>query len=197
VRKGLCLVAASLFIVSGPAAIAAAPAHPVIRASQAKITLNGYPVWTRPPAWVSPTYAGAIKAFGAPDSCRLGYPAGGIPHLSNFSTVKWRELGLTMAFGSYGSSRRGGDACSEPGSFYLDNVRITGSTWTTGLGLKIGDPVSTLKRLYPTALPHNDSWWIVIAQNKVASTHLFPVFSATVVRGKIAAFVFQIGAEGD
>ena len=105
VRKGLCLAAAaSLFTMSGPAEIAATPAHPVIRASQAKITLNGYPVWRRPPAFSSPTYAGAIKAFGAPDSCRLGDPAGGIPHQSNFSTVKWQELGVTMVFGSYGSS---------------------------------------------------------------------------------------------
>jgi hypothetical protein len=181
-------------ILSAPPSWATSPRPLVIQASASRIKLGSYEILgSRLTA--SPSYRGAIRAFGAPDTCQLGTERA--KRISNFSTVRWRALGLEMVFGSFGAPARGGDACSEPESFYLDNVRVTGSLWTTALGLRIGDPISKLKRLYPEALPHNGSWWVITAQSTIGVTNLFPRFAAAVAHGRVAAFVFQIRAEGD
>ena len=196
-RPARVLLAAIAAVVLTTASADAAHPALVVHANASRIVVGTYVIFGKSAtaSFVSPTYRGAIQSFGTPDSCRLGAP--GAHGLSNFSTAMWSSLGMRMVFASYGGSAHGGDACSEPASFFLDNVRITGTGWQTGLGLRIGDPVSKLKRLYPGALPHNGAWWIVIKENHVGSDSLYPVFEATTEGGSVTAFVLAIGAEGD
>jgi hypothetical protein len=74
---------------------------------------------------------------------------------------------------------------------------ITGELWRTALGLRVGSPVGTLQRLYPRALPHGGSFWLIIGHNRVVAESLYPIFAATIKDGRVSAFVFSIGAEGD
>jgi hypothetical protein len=192
VTRRLFLLAVAVASVLALCGSASARQPLVITAGPSQITIAGYTIRGRPGL---PTYQRAIAALGTPDSCDLGAPS--VPGLKNFSTVKWSKLGVTMVFGSYGLSPRGGDACSEPAAFYLDNAHISGRAWSTARGLHIGDPVSKLKRLYSSALPHNGTWWIAIAQNRIGTTNLYPVVSVLTAHDRVTAFHFSIGAEGD
>jgi hypothetical protein len=146
---------------------------------------------------VSPTYAGAIKAFGTPQSCALGGFSSKTPKQKNFGRTVWRSLGVRAEFYTYGLTMGAGDACSAPSGVYLGTLWVTGPRWVTAKGLRIGDPIAKLQRLYPTALPHGDSFWLIIGKNVIGSTSLYPIFSATVANGRVTSFVFAIGAGGD
>jgi hypothetical protein len=144
-----------------------------------------------------PTYASGIRAFGSAQACVLrAFGKGGTP-ASNYGRVEWRSLGLRADFITYGGLSDGGDACSEPGGVQLDTLWITGHSWRTVLGLRVGSTVATLQRLYPSALPHGNSFWLITGKNVIGSASLYPIFAATISHGRVASLVFRIDAEGD
>jgi hypothetical protein len=173
---------------------AAAPGQQalVISVSKQRISLADFVVR----GGAAPTYAAAIRAFGPPDlPCKLRKATNGA-NLPNASRVVWRRLGLTIDFVTYGGFR-GGHACSEPGSVYVDGVVITSPRWRTVRGLRVGDPLSKLRRLYPTALPRRGSWQIVVDHSPIGTGGLHPVFAAKTQGGRVSSFLFSIGAARD
>jgi hypothetical protein len=169
------------------AAHSAAASAPRIAFGDGTISVGSYRIWGGD---VLPTYAGAIRAFGTPSSCAFARSA-------TDAIVRWRHLGITAEFTTLGAPPNGGDACSEPAAFELDHLVVTGKTITTREGLRVGDPAAKVGKLYPHALPHNSTWWMVIEKNVIGSTFLYPVVSATIDHGRVSSFVFKIGAEGD
>jgi hypothetical protein len=145
----------------------------------------------------TPTFAAAVAAFGPVTSCtRLkAFPA--------FATADWRRLGLRMVFGSYGAG--GARPCRARRAVFLDNARAYGKQWQTGLGLRVGDPVSKLRRLYPRAklrtygrgVAPARGWWLVVRTSQVPDRHPVPALLATGRRGRVTALVVNIHAEGD
>jgi hypothetical protein len=165
-----------------------------LSASSRAISIGGLRVYG---GTVLPTYQGAITRFGTPQTCVLRPFSERQKPASNYSRVRWTTLGLSAEFITYGLIPDGGDACSKPHSVQLSTVTVTGTRWQTDRGLKVGDTVARLQQLYPTALPHGHSFWIVTRKNVVGSVSTVPVFSATVAHGRVGGFVLSIGAQGD
>jgi len=137
---------------------------------------------------MGPTYAGALAAFGGARTCRFGHDrADGI--------VRWPALGLTAEFTTLGLLSRGGNACNRPREVFLDHLTITSGHWTTALGLRLGDAVSKLRRLYSRAKRHGSSYWLITESNPAVGIQ--PLFSAQTSKGRIASFQFVVQAEGE
>jgi hypothetical protein len=145
----------------------------------------------------TPTFAAAVSAFGRETTCRR------LRKLSSFAAVEWRPIGLRMVFGSYGAG--GARPCRARRAVFLDNARAYGKEWQTGLGLKVGDPVSKLRRLYPHAtlrtyrrsVPAVRGWWLVLRTSRVPDFHHYPVLLATAHGGRVTSLVVNVHGEGD
>ena len=145
----------------------------------------------------NPSLAAAIRAFGSPSSCET------VKGLPGFASVEWRQLGLLGVFGSYGIP--GGRACQLRRAVVLDNARASGQAWRTGKGLRVGDSVAKLHRLYPNAslrgyrrdIPPIRGWWLVVRTGFVPERFQFPALLATARGGRVTGLVVTVGAEGD
>jgi hypothetical protein len=145
----------------------------------------------------TPTFAAAVAAFGRETTCTR------LETLPAFARAEWRRLGLRMVFGSYGPGAA--RPCRARRAVYLDNARVYGKQWRTGLGLGIGDSVAKLHRLYPHALfrtylsglPRERGWWLVVRTSRVPDYHHEPALLATTRAGRVTAFVVNVHAEGD
>jgi hypothetical protein len=148
-------------------------------------------------AHADPSLAAAVRALGEPSSCK------GVKGLVGFASVEWRRLGLRGVFGSYGVD--GLHPCRARKAVRLDNMRATGGAWRTGAGLRIGDSLSKLRKLYPHAflrlyrrdIPAVRGWWLVLRTGSVPERYRFPALLATVRGGRVTSLVVTIQAEGD
>jgi hypothetical protein len=76
---------------------------------------------------------------------------------------------------------------------------MIGRAWRTAAGLRIGDPVARVARLHPHAKLHHGSgptagWWLVTRHAcELGGYAPFPGLLARVSRGRISAFVVQLG----
>lgn len=169
-----------LLLVSAPGA---APSRSfVIRATSHSIFVGSYYIWGPRAA---PTYGGAITAFGPATTCRLR---------ATGSRATWPDLGIVADLATLGVLPPGSDACTAT-TIQLDRLTLRDRRWRTLLGLRVGDTVAKLKRLYPRALPHGTSLWIVPANSPAFGPRA--LFGATIVRGRIRSFFFDIRAEGE
>jgi hypothetical protein len=145
-----------------------------------------------------PTLAGAIRALGVPSSCRR------VPGFRSFASVTWSRLGLRMVFGTYGPIPARGP-CAAAGRIVLDSAIATGRRWRTGRGLRVGDPVARLRRLYPRAhrrrflrgLRPLDGWWLVVRLSRVPDRHFVPTLLATARGGRVTGLVVTAELEGE
>jgi hypothetical protein len=132
---------------------------------------------------------GAVREFGAPSSRRRRFQA-------TACDVRWRDLGLRIEFYNLG----GTDACSGAGRFL--RATITSRRWRTAKGLRVGDSVARLRRLYPRATFRRDrfygaGWWLVTRVSRVGTTSRYPGLQARVRSGRVSALVLQYPAGGD
>jgi hypothetical protein len=140
----------------------------LIAATARTIRVGAFTVWNPPGRG---TYAQASATFGRASTCRL--VAG------KKSKVIWSTLGLSMQFiASHGS------VCANPAATMVQTVTITGAGWKTSDGLTIGDALTRLKTLYPTATAHSGSYWLVKADR--LKNHA--LVAAVVRSGRVAAF---------
>jgi hypothetical protein len=145
-----------------------------------------------------PTLTGAIGALGVPSSC------GRVPGFRSFASVTWRQLRLRMVFGTYGPVPPRGP-CAAAGRIVLDSAFATGRRWRTGRGLRVGDPLAKLRRLYPRAYRKRflrgirpvDGWWLVVRLSRVPDRHLVPTLLATARGGRVTGLVVTVQLEGD
>jgi len=137
-----------------------------------------------------PTLVGAMRAFGQPAACQLqGRPD---------STAWWPAIGVKMTFYTLGGFRRESDnACNAPDSVYLGEASMSGKRWRTARGLRIGDRVSRLVRLYPGAEQHENGWWLTIKTCYIPETSPCPNLVAQTAGGRVVRFVVPVGAGGD
>jgi hypothetical protein len=145
----------------------------------------------------NPSLAGAIAAFGAPSRCTK------VSGLPSFASVEWRGRGLRAVFGTYGVG--GTRPCQAVHAVRLDSVRASSTEWQTGRGLRVGDSVAKLRRLYPAATLRTyrrgvapvRGWWLVVRTNRVPDVHFVPTLLATAQGGRVTGFVVSVHAEGD
>ena len=109
--------------------------------------------------------------------------------------VTWTRLGLTIDFGLIGSDLR--DPCKAGGAFV---VTVTNRrAWRTAVGLRVGDPVGRLQRLYPHASRKPDldgraGFWLVTRHVcREVGGGAYPGLFARVGAGRVTALVASVG----
>jgi hypothetical protein len=174
----------------------------VIRASSTLMRLGDF--------WIEkdPTYAGAVAALGPSSSCRLVKTRFlGVDRSHAFAG--WATFGVTIELRTYGSLPQAKSACSAPHFTRVHTVRATGKRWRTSRGLRVGDSVARLRRLYSSAkavhgLPgwYRRGYWLVTRrvggyEGIGGLRPTAPVLVAETVHGRVAGFVLVVDAEGD
>ena len=145
-----------------------------------------------------PTYRGAIGAFDKASRCRL---------LSGrtYAEASWRSLGLTILLVTYGGMPQDETGCTRPDLINISSIHVTGPNWHTVAGLKVGQSGSRVRRLYPHAIfnRREHAWWLVhVRERCVIGTcdrkfETVPRLKAKMRRGRVASFVFPVGAQGE
>jgi hypothetical protein len=180
------LIAAVSFVLAGVAAPAAA-ARPggTIRTGPNGVTaLGSWHVATHP------TFPAAVRALGAANAVHA--------HSSGNSctgTGVWSGLGLRVLFTSFGGDPYCQGALAQTGT-------ISGAAgrqhWQTARGLRVGDGVSKLKRLYPQAVHAPGGWAIVYSLHSViAEGSRLDIVTAQIKHHHVSAFRLWIGGAGD
>ena len=133
---------------------------------------------------------GVIDEYGPPTSKRRRWGRVGC-------LVGWRGAGLSILFYNLG----GGDAC-RPDDGRFRTAAMTGRLWVTAKGLRVGDSVARLRRLYPGATYHASghyprSWWLVTRYSRIGDNGYYPGLRAIVRNGRVGSFVIEYAAGGD
>jgi hypothetical protein len=150
------------------------------------------------------TYADAIRAFGKPSSCRW------FSH-GQVALARWKRLGVRMWLATLGGLPPGANGCSSPRLIHIDVAIVAGNRWHTAPGLQVGDTVADLKALYPNAIYQRrkfgrmaaPAYWIVHVRERcvigICPTRYVTVarLTAQVQAGKVVAFFFPVGAQGE
>jgi hypothetical protein len=182
----LALLAVVAVVVPG----AMAGGSSVIRVGVASQTIGPWRTGT------TPTFAAAVTALGRETTCtRLKT----LP----FARAEWRQLGLRMVFGSYGAG--GARPCRARGAVFLDNAHAYGKQWQTSRGLRVGDSLAKLRRLYRHARLRTYTrgvapvrgWWLVVRTSRVPDKHQLPALLAKAHAGRVTELVVNVHAEGD
>ena len=148
-------------------AVVAAPPHLVFGDRSAGKIVTGHT-----------TAVQARALYGAPGSSRA--------RGSSSCLRTWPNAGLTVDFLSFE-----GAPCTKGVAVV---ITVTGSTWRTVRGLRIGDPVMRIHDLFPGASHHANGWWLVTRHTcKEGGGGAFPGLRARMQSGRVAAFVLQAG----
>jgi hypothetical protein len=134
--------------------------------------------------------AGAIRAFGTPSSTRRT----GVSCL-----VVWSRHGLTVTFYNLG----GDNPCSPAGGRFSRAI-LRGDHWLTTLGLRVGEPVSKLRRLYPRAPFRRgerhfwpSGYWLLTRTSPFGEGGGYPGLLAETARGRVVGYQVRFPAGGD
>lgn len=124
--------------------------------------------------------ADARARFGAPSSARREGPS---------CVASWRRIGLTLTF----LDLSGANACRS-GSLVRATITSRGA-WRTGKGLRKGDSVARLRRLYPKATyrrhiaPWTGYWLVTRRACELGGFEPFPGLLARISNGRVSALV--------
>jgi hypothetical protein len=129
------------------------------------------------------SYAAAVEAFGPPPRLR---------RLARWRCIaRWPGIGLEIDFADYG----GGVACRDGG--FVQFALVYGDGWHTPAGLRIGDRVRRLRRLYPSAERHGHAWWLVRRYSRIGEGGWFGPLTAIVRDGRVRSLRAAVGAAGE
>ena len=135
------------------------------------------------------TLGGAVAAFGAPT--RLNRTS------DSSCDAIWRPLNLMISFYNLGGS----DACSREFGKFGRAIARAGARTTKGL--RVGDPVSRLRRLYPKARYHAGlrgfrpgGYWLVPRSERF-NPGTYPGLLAETSRGRVVSLQVRYQAGGD
>jgi hypothetical protein len=132
----------------------------------------------------NPTLAAAIRAYGRPTSRRGG---------GEICRVRWARLGVTITFQNFA----GVDSC-RPRNGRAQRAVVRGERpWRTAKGLRLGDRVELLRRLYPRARRTSRGFRLVEGVLPFGAPRRYSVVGARVGGGRLRAFTLFIGAAGD
>lgn len=191
------LVGAALALLTAATALAAGPS----RLIQTNAKMQRLGTWRIDE---SPTLGGARRTLGEPSSC-------GRIRLEDGSIVRWSTLGVRVLTATLGVIPSGATSCSyDP--MPVSVVTVTGREWMTSLGLRVGDTVTRLHRLYPSATFHptsrgdsspKNSYWLVtrwaacLGDCGAARYVTAPRLVAQIHHGRVKAIIFPVGAQGE
>jgi hypothetical protein len=76
------------------------------------------------------------------------------------------------------------------------DTTLTDKRWRTLKGLRIGDRVQRLMRLYPASYRAKGGWWGLILEDILGIGDPKPMLSARVVNGRVTKFAVWFPAGG-
>jgi hypothetical protein len=135
------------------------------------------------------TLQSAIERFGAPELERI--------HGGAVCRATWHRMGLLITFYNLG----GHDPC-QPQYGYFGRAIITGKSWRTSKGIRLGDPERLLWTHYPKAIRTQDrywgaGYWLVTRYSRVGAGGSYPGLLARTNKGRVSAFLVHYQAGGD
>ncbi len=117
----------------------------------------------------------------------------------------YRRRKASLQFTTLGGLRRGRGGCEARGRVYLSDGIFSARRWRTDRGLRVGQRVSRLRRLYPGVTrvrrPANPrygrrSYWLVSQISPCCDSRV-PVLEAVVAKRRVKRFVLHVGAQGE
>ena len=87
--------------------------------------------------------AGEVDQDRKPTGCRLDS--------SSHVAATWADRGILIDARTYGGLPVDDDGCMSPEFSWVSDIRLTGRRWVTSFGLRVGDPTTKLRKLYPNA----------------------------------------------
>jgi hypothetical protein len=128
----------------------------------------------------------AGRTTAAQAVARYGAPATSHPRGASSCLRAWPAAGLTVDFLSFD-----GAPCSRGVAV---TITLTGPSWRTARGLRVGDPLMRIHDLFPSATHHADGWWLVTRHAcKEVGAAAFGGLRARLRGGRVAALVLQAG----
>lgn len=189
-----------LACLAGVVFVSAASAAPPPWTMRASATFQRLGAWQ---IQADATYSDALAGLGPADACRL---RAGDPTRAR---ATWGAIGVQVELRTYASVPRGKTGCTAPRSIFVHTVRVVGAKWQTSFGLRTGDGVPRLRRLYPRAVQHaglegwyGTGYWLVTRRTAclgdcTTAMVTVPRLVAETAGGRVVAFRFVVGAEGE
>jgi hypothetical protein len=176
----ISLAAAS---VAAPAA-AARPGGTIDTGPNGVTALGSWHVSTHP------TFQSAVRALGAANAVHVHTHGN-----SCTGTGTWSKLGLRILFTSFSADPYCARVRAQTGT-------ISGAAgrrhWQTTRGLRVGDALGKLKRLYPRAIKGTGGWAVVYSLHSVvAEGSRLDIVTAQITGDHVSAFKLWIGGAGD
>jgi hypothetical protein len=184
-KRTTVLAAAALSVAAALASAAPAGARPFVIEARGSHTGLGVvrAIGDFRPAR-NPKLGAAIQAYGDPSSTSGG---------GEICRVRWADLGLRITFQNFG----GVDSCEPSGGRAQKAVVAGDSRWRTAKGLRIGNGVGRLRRLYPRAERTPRGFRLAEGILPFGSPQPYAVLGARVADGRVRGFTLFIGAAGD
>jgi hypothetical protein len=137
-----------------------------------------------------PTFQSAVRALGAASAVHVHTHGN-----SCTGTGVWRKFGLRILFTLFSAD----PYCAR---VRAQTATISGAAgrrnWQTTRGLRVGDSLGTLKRLYPRAIKARGGWAIVYSRHSViAEGSRLDIVTAQVKGNRVSSFQLWIGGAGD
>jgi hypothetical protein len=133
---------------------------------------------------VHPEYPKAVRALSAPTSVAN-------PDIPGCAAT-WAGLGLRIQFESFGGGTSCADGRAQAAVVKGPNGR---SSWRTQRGLRVGDSLRKLRRLYPNARRKGSARVIVYQENPMLGDG--SIVTAVIRHHKVASFRLWLGGAGD
>lgn len=169
--------------VAAPAASAQAPDY-TIRATGSKTSLGKVSAIGGFEPRSDPSLKAATAAFGPPSSRKTTS--------SSSCQVGWRSIGLRIVFVNLGAP--GSNSCD---AGKVQTVSAFGRVWTTSRGLRIGQSVKTLRKLYPSALRKGRAYRLIGAKSIFTDGSRYSVLAAKTNGKQVKSFKLFVGAAGE
>jgi hypothetical protein len=184
-RRAIVLAAAAVSSVAALAATAPAEARPFVIEARGSETGPGVvrAIGDFKPAR-NPRLRAAIRAYGDPSSSSGG---------GEICRVRWADLGVRITFQNFG----GVDSCRPSGGRAQKAVVAGDDRWRTAKGLRIGNTVARLERLYPRARRTARGFRLAEGILPFGAPVRYAVLGARVADGRVRAFTLFVGAAGD
>lgn len=106
--------------------------------------------------------------------------------------LRWPDLGLTIYMANFGAGDRCHDGAVQRAVIAGDRGR---ERWATKRGLRVGDRLSRLRKLYPNAERHRGRWWL--QPGLFLGHYRLAIIAATVKKGRVHGLRIWIGGAGD
>jgi hypothetical protein len=124
----------------------------------------------------------------------LGSPTSVVTAGTGTCTDTWRGLGLRILFTTFGVSSGCRDTFAQEGSIRGTPGR---KLWRTGRGLRIGDTVGKVDRLYPKAIKQQNARVIAYNLHPAIGTGRLDIITAKLDQNRVSSFELWFGAAGD